>query len=154
MDLKANVLSSLKVAVSHFIKDLEALPEEAVFARHGGTSRSAADIAYETALVNDEMRAIIVGEAGPVWPEEEWTHAPEAWKTKAEVVAFFSESADKLVALAESFKADEFEVIAKSEKSERTRFERFQFAAMHTMYHCAQLNFIQSMLGDGEMHWG
>lgn len=154
MDLKANALASLKSAVSHFIQDLEALPEDSVFTRHGGTSRSAADIAYETMLVNDEMRAIITGEAGPIWPDDEWTHAPESWKTKAVVIAEFKASSDKLIGLAESYSSDEFEAIAKSEKSERTRFERFQFAAMHTMYHCAQLNYIQSMLGDGQMHWG
>lgn len=153
MDLKANILGGLQTAVTFFLKDLEALPEVAVFARHGGNSRSAADIAYETMLVNDEMRAMIAGESGPVWPEDEWTRAPETWKTKATVIEEFKASADKLIALAESFGTNEFEVIVKSEKSERTRFERFQFAAMHTMYHCAQLNYIQSMLGDSKMHW-
>ena len=37
--------------------------------------------------------------------------------------------------------------------SERPAFALTNFASMHTMYHDAQLNFIQSLHGDLDMHW-
>jgi hypothetical protein len=36
---------------------------------------------------------------------------------------------------------------------ERPAYALVFFVSMHTMYHDAQLNFIQCLAGDGQMHW-
>lgn len=41
-----------------------------------------------------------------------------------------------------------------TEHGETDRSERCRFIALHVWYHSGQLNFIQTLLGDDDWHWG
>ena len=54
-DSKTIAVNYLKNAIARFRVDLLAIPEEAIFKTFGGTSRSVADLVFETNQVNDHI---------------------------------------------------------------------------------------------------
>lgn len=153
MDIQKVAVNPLRSACNVFLKDLRALPEEAFQQNFGGKSRTVADIVYEVNLVNDHIGLTIRGEELFPWPENGWIRAPQGFEGKEVVIAAFEKSADKIVATAESFSAEQLEETILSDEQETTRFERCRFMALHLWYHAGQLNYIQTLLGDEEWHW-
>lgn len=147
------VAKSLKNALRLFRIDLEALPEEAYEKSFGPKVRSLADIVYEVGLVNDHVGMIMRSEEPFVWPEEQWIKAPEGLAGKGPVIAAFDESADRIVATAESFSQEEMDAPLATDEGETTRAERCRFMTLHVWYHLGQLNFVQTLLGDDAWHW-
>jgi uncharacterized damage-inducible protein DinB len=148
----SSAIEGLKSALEIFAKDLAALPEEAYQKSFGGQARTAADIAHEVVMVNDDVRRNMVGEPMIDWPSG-WLRAPEGLQTKAEAIANFQRSAAELVAAVETWGPDDLAVTVANEHGEHTREERCQFLALHLWYHAGQLNFMQTLLGDTEWHW-
>jgi hypothetical protein len=153
MDIKSNAEKNLRGACEMFLKDLEALPEEAFTKSFGGTARTVADIVYEVNLVNDHVGMVLRGEEPFVWPHGAWIKAPEDFQTKETVIAGFKKSSEKIVATAEAFTEEEMEATVETEHGPRTRFARCQFMTLHIWFHLGQLNFIQTLLGDDVWHW-
>ncbi len=153
MDTKPFSARALKKACELFLKDLNALPEEAYTKDFGAKTRNVADIVYEVNLVNDHIGMVIRGEKPFEWPDEGWIKAPADFHTKAVVIAAFEKSSAKIVETADSFSTEEMEAKFVDEERETTRSERCYFMALHLWYHCGQLNFIQTLIGDDEWHW-
>jgi hypothetical protein len=153
MDIKENAMNGLKGACGMFLQDLEALPEDAFDRSFGPATRTVADIVYEINLVNDHIGTVLRGEEPFAWPEGKWIKAPEGFRSKDVVIDAFKRSTEKFLATAEAFSPEQMEETVKTEWGERSRFQRCQFVALHLWYHSGQLNFIQTMLGDDEMHW-
>lgn len=153
MDIKGAAVDGLKRAASIFLQDLQALPEDAYTRQFGPKVRTVADIVYEVNLVNDDIGRNLRGEQTSEWPDEGWIKAPEDFRSKDVVMRAFEESSSRLVATADSFGADEFEVKVQTERGESTRFDRCRFATLHLWYHSGQLNFIQTLLEDDGWHW-
>lgn len=153
MDIKAVVLNSFKGASEIFLKDLQALPEDAFDHRFGGTARTVADIVYEVNLVNDHIGMVLRGEEPFAWPDGGWIKAPEGFRGKEAVVAAFETSSNRILATIEGFSEADLEATVETEHGARTRFQRCQFMALHLWYHSGQLNFMQTLLGDDAWHW-
>jgi len=136
-----------------FTKDLNALPESVFDRKLGGTARTVADIVYEVNLVNDHVGLTIRGEELFPWPDGGWITAPEHLRTKDVVLESFRDSSAKIIATARGFSEAELDESVVTEQGEKTRRERIRFLTLHLWYHCGQLNFIQTLLGDGEWHW-
>lgn len=154
METPSAAVRGLKNACRVFLKDLEALPEDAFTRCFGGKCRTVADIVYEVNLVNDHIGMVIRDEEPFPWPEVEgWMKAPEGFSSKADVVEAFRKSSDRIVETAESFSSEEIDAPLKIEDGETTRAERCRFMALHLWYHAGQLNFMQTLLGDDEWHW-
>lgn len=143
----------LRTACMLFTKDLNALPESAFDQKLGGTARTVADIVYEVNLVNDHVGLTIRGEELFPWPDGGWITAPEHLRTKDVVLESFRVSSAKIIATARGFTEAELDEIVVTEQGDKTRRERIRFITLHLWYHCGQLNFIQTLLGDGEWHW-
>ena len=150
--MAAPAIESLKSALTIFHKDLEALPEKAFAESFGGDARTAADIAYEAAMVNDDILRNLVGEPMIDWPEG-WLRAPEGLRSKTEAIANFQRSAAELLAAVEPWGAEELAAIVVNEHGGDTREGRCRFMALHLWYHSGQLNFMQTLLGDTAWHW-
>ena len=152
MELKPIVVKSLKGSRDLFLKDLEALPEDAYGKSLGGTARTVADIVYEVNLVNDHVGLVIRSEKAFDWPEG-WIKAPANLQTKDLVIESFKKSMEKIINTAESFSEAQLEEKFKTDEGETTRFERLRFITLHNWYHSGQLNFIQTLMGDDTWHW-
>ena len=148
------VAKSLKNACGLFLKDLQALPEDAFDKSFGPKVRTVADIVYETNLVNDHAGLTIRGEEPFKWPVEQWIKAPAGFSGKETVVQAFKESSERIVATAESYTDEGLqETIDDREGGTTNRAERCRFMTLHLWYHLGQLNFIQTLLGDDVWHW-
>ena len=95
------------------------------------------------------------GNFGP-WPwefGEEWLKAPDELKSKAAIVKHIEQAGQELL---DSIGTDvEKFVPVSGPGGEGTRpiYQIVIGAAKHTFYHDAQLNFIQELTGDMEVHW-
>lgn len=152
MDVKPIAVGMLKASFRLMSKDLEVMPEEAFTKNFGGTSRSVADIVYETILVNDDITRSMIGEEMMDWPEG-WITAPEGFDSKATVMGALKESCDRIVMTVDAMSEDDMAGVVVTEHGETNRFERCRFMALHTWYHSGQLNFMQTLMGDSEFHW-
>jgi uncharacterized damage-inducible protein DinB len=145
---------SLASACEIFLKDLEALPDEAFAKKFGDKVRTVADIVYEVNLVNDHIGMVLRGEEPFEWPEGGWITAPTDFKSKDAVITAFSESSQRIVETANGLSETDLESTVETERGPRSKAERCRFITLHLWYHLGQLNFIQTLLGDDAWHWG
>lgn len=153
VEVKAVAYNSLKSAFSVYGQDLEALPEDAYAKKLGGVARTVADITHEICLVNDHICMVLRGEEASAWPDEGWITAPEDRQTKVEVLEAFRANEAAALATVEALTEEDMEAVVQTEHGDRTGFSRVNFMTLHLWYHSGQLNYIQTLLGDGGWHW-
>jgi hypothetical protein len=152
MDTKETTLKRLRRVFSFFLTDLENLPED-VFSRSlGGKARTVADIVQEINLTNDYLRLSLLGEPVFDWPKG-WVFAPEEVRTKEAVIHSFKTSSEQVIQAVEQMSLEALEETIQTEHEEATRAEHCRSMIVHLWYHSGQLNFIQTLLGDDELHW-
>ncbi|CAN5625482.1 hypothetical protein BH11ARM2_BH11ARM2_05190 [soil metagenome] len=144
---------SLKNVCNLFLKDLEALPEEAYDKKFGPKVRTITDIVYEVNLVNDSIVRDLLREPNSPFPTGGWLTAPEGSGGKEKVIEAFKASSEKAVATVETFSPEQMEEKVKTEEGESTRTEQVRFMSIHLWYHLGQINYVQTLLGDDVWHW-
>lgn len=147
MEFKTQPARSLNNSCQLFLKDLNALPEDAFCRSLGGKARTVADIAHEVNLVNDHVGQAVRGEEQFVWPEG-WISAPPELCSKEAVIKAFEESSQRIVETFTSYSQEQLDETIKHDEGETTRAERCRFITLHLWYHSGQLNYIQTLLGD------
>ncbi len=153
---KDHALKSLQQAKDCYAKDLKAMQEGQITESCGGSARSACDFSYEVAVVNHRILARMKGEDPGAWPfADGWAVAPEDYRSVSAIATNVDDSIKSMMSLIESFDEDKItEKFTVPGQTEETSIgELAVFASMHIMYHAAQLNFIQSLAGDLEVHW-
>jgi len=153
MEVKKVAYDELAGAFQVFRQDLEALPEDAVAKSFGPKTRTVADIVYEINFVNDRIATVMRGETPPPFPGEGWNRAPEGYRTKDMLLKTLKESSSSILSMVEDYSDADMEESLATGSGQRTRLERCQFMTVHLWYHCGQLNYIQTLLGDEEIHW-
>lgn len=153
MDAKKVATDGLKSVSKRFLQDLNAIPEDAFAKCFTPQARSVADIVYEVKLVNEDIGKEMRGEKPAEWPDDGFVRAPENFRTKETVMGAFEKSTAEIIAMAEGYSSEEFEEPIQTCNGETTRFERCRFMNLHMWYHSGQLNFIQTLLGDDQLHW-
>lgn len=153
MDITTPVAKSLKSAIDIFRKDLEALPDDAFCRSFGPATRTVADIVYEVNMVNDHVAMILRGDTPFDWPDDGWVKAPAEFNAKEIVIKAFTKSSQEILELVAPLSAEELDAPFEAGGSTTSRAERCRFITLHLWYHSGQLNFIQTLLGDAEMHW-
>jgi len=149
-----SALEGLEQATGFYIRDLEALTEEAILQPAAGAARSVVDFTYEVALINRRIAARFRREEPPALPQGDgWTVAPAELRSKAAIEEYAKDAFSELVTAVKTVPFDEWDRPVGAAGKEEPAFAMANFAAMHTMYHDAQLNFIQSINGDLGMHW-
>jgi hypothetical protein len=141
------------MARSAYLKDLAALSDEQLVNTAGGVSRSPVDFTYETALVNRMFIKRVQGSGEPMQTPDGWVTAPDNMKSREAIVAAYDSSMADLIAAFEAVPEDQVLTTFETPRGRSCPLHAAQFMVMHNMYHCAQLNFIQAMHGDNEMHW-
>ncbi len=135
--------------------DLNALPEEQALAHPGGTSRPAVAVVAECAAVNGLIATLLTtGEMRRPSPEEREAYYAKFTSREAATSALRAETARLLSAIDALPEARWGEPITGLIGQPSTLLETTGFAALHMMYHDGQINLLQAMHGDSEMHWG
>lgn len=155
LDLKEYTLKNLDKSTACYVQDLEAMSDEACTNKPNGVGRSAIDYTYEVTFVNRMLATRMRGEEPPEWPwNDGWAVAPEGY-TRQQAIDDLKQSSEELKSLIQNM--DESQLRTQTEMPDgrvTSPFERANFAALHMMYHDAQLNYCQAMNGDLEIHWG
>jgi hypothetical protein len=137
-----------------FASDLKALDEKTYNICPGGRARTVADITAEVVGYNKMVAAILRGEQ-PQQPTDEQRAAFVASMTTTDVCvnAILSSGSELADAIAGSTMEGLSEKITMPWGEEMTKYAMAQLVSNHILYHDAQLNYIQSLNGDDQMHW-
>lgn len=155
LTFKDFVASSLDQVESIYLKDLEAMTEEQLATPQNGKARTPYDFTYEIAETNNHIaNRIATGQETP-WPFKGWATAPPELQSKQAAVSHFKTSVQNLRDAVSPLTEEELtqKFVPEGREKETSKAELAHFCALHMAYHDAQLNFIQSLDGDLEMHW-
>lgn len=147
----------LNTALKCYLQDLEAIPEEKLGASPAGQARTPYDFTYEVALVNNRIANDIAGRPNDPWPfaDDAWAVAPQEFRSKAAITLLLQESVDNIKAACKDKSDEEMAARFRPEgrETDTCQADRVMFAAYHTGYHGAQLNYVQSIYNDLDVHW-
>jgi len=153
--LRSYVIKTFKIANEEFVQDLNALSEINLGKSWSG-SRTAYDIAYEVGVLNRRMAMTCREEDTGPWPWDfgkEWLKAPDELQSKAAIVKHVEEAGQALLDSIGGNVEKIVRVAGPGGDATRPIYQIVIGAAKHTFYHDAQLNFMQEMTGDLEVHW-
>lgn len=136
-----------------YIQDLEAMSPEQLALRPGGAARSAYDMTYEVVFINRRFVCRLKREEPEPFVFGTWLEAPDELCEKPKAVAAFRESMDAILALLEPIPVERYDEEVPMSQGTMSVFELATFVARHAGYHDAQLNYIQALQGDTEVHW-
>lgn len=151
-DLRSFVVKTFTGSIEGFLKDLDALSHEDLKQSFGKSSRTAYDFIYEVGIINQRVATRCRGEdPGPMpWTfGDGWLSAPAEFYDKEASKQHIQSTGDAVLA---AVGEDVERSVAVGENMQPV-YQLVLFAAEHTQYHDAQLNFIQAMVGDLAVHW-
>ena len=152
MTTKEKTLSTVTRVFRFFQQDLENLPADVFDKSLGGKARTVADIAYEVRLTNERLCHDLQGQPSSEQPNA-WAIAPEEARTKEATIQSFQTSCEQVIQLIERMSPEELEEVVPGVLGEASRADHCRSMTVHLWYHSGQLNFIQALLGDSDMHW-
>lgn len=154
IDIHAWLRNRLESARKDYVSDLMALTNEQLNTSPGGSARSPFDFTYEVAYVNRRVAMRLRGEVPEPFPTGGWMKAPDDYRVRDHAIEDLNDSVDQILKAWDALTADDIEkgfVAASGE--EVSRADMMALASFHMGYHDAQLNYLQAILGDAEVHW-
>gem|GEM_PF-406806 len=152
--IKQEMLRDLRQVIGMYAQDLAAMSPELLQTRPGKALRAPIDFTYEVAVVNRRMAARLRGE-NPGPSDQSLAMAPERYDVHAFVLGEFHAAGAELLAAAEALPAERWhETPVGLSAKDGSMIGLVTFAAVHMTYHDGQLNLIQSIVGDQQIHWG
>ena len=151
---REKIKEKLESVKKDYANDLAAMPHDDLETSPGGQARAPYDFTYEVVVVNDRMTNAIRGVANGPWPFEGWAVAPADFRNKERAIAEIERSLDGMISVwGELEEAELCKEITSASGATSTPMDFALMCVQHTGYHDAQLNFIQAMRGDMEVHW-
>lgn len=151
--IKDSLIELIEGAGKDYVKDLESLTTDHLTASLGGAARKGADFSYEVAVVNKRVAARLRGDDPGPWPFEAWATAPAEYATQEALIDLVNSSVTEVTQALAGVSDEDLFAPLKIGESETSRFKLASMVLIHLSYHDGQLNFIQSLNGDGEIHW-
>ncbi|HRJ26303.1 MAG TPA: DinB family protein [Fimbriimonadaceae bacterium] len=152
-ELKQHLRKRIEDWGQSFAKDLKAIPEEHLGASPSGIARAPIDFTYEVAVVNRRIANRIGGGENPPWPFEGWVTAPEEFRDRDKALAELDESVQAVVAALDAFPAEKLSEEVETPNGPYTVAGLADMVGTHMAYHDGQLNYLQSLYGDNNIHW-
>lgn len=149
IDLKEYIASQLTAMLDDYVRDIDALPEDALGNGAVGTARVPYDFTYEVAHVNRRLAARLRGEDPGPSTLTGWAVAPEHLRSKEACLQDIKSSTQEVIDAWRILPDDQLGEV----KGSMPAFELALFAVKHMLYHDAQLNYLQAARGDMEVHW-
>jgi uncharacterized damage-inducible protein DinB len=153
MTKKAYAIAQLEGVRDRYLQDLEALSDQAISTSPGGAARSPIHFTYEIICVNRRFIKRLRGEdPGPFDPNI-WATTPSEYQTRFGATEGFRQSFEELIDVVNSIPDDEIDREIVVPNGTTSPFDLSLFCATHTNYHDGQLNYIQALNGDPDIHW-
>lgn len=152
VNTKEKTLNSVTRLFRFFLQDLENLPADVFDKSLGCKARTVTDIAYEVRLTNERLCRDLQVQPSAEQPNA-WVIAPEDIRTKEATIRSFQTSCEQVLQLIEQMSLEEMEEVVPGVLGEASRADHCRSMTVHLWYHSGQLNFIQTLLGDSEIHW-
>ena len=143
-----SVRSQLGQAAALWEKDLVAHDANRLGESPNGTTRSVADIAWETVVINQRIASRLRGETPAPAADGFPTCPPELANTTGLVSAIHESTQAVLDAMGDD-EARLVQVLSGAENA----IGYAMFAAIHMFYHLGQVNYVQTTYGDADVHW-
>lgn len=154
MSLFAYAREQFQTAIKFFKSDILALSEEQFLHSPMGKARPVCDFAYEVVVINERVRARMVGEDPGPWPfADTWALCPPELRSQKAMVEALEAGAAKVVNTFEKLGEKRAMEEVRAPGGVTTPLQQMMFLSMHTMYHDGQINYLQSMQGDDKMNW-
>ncbi len=154
IDIKNYLRGQIDLGLRRFVADLAAIDEPNRSASPGGCARSPYDLTYELSVVNQDYAIRLRGESSTAPTGFNFEHAPADFQN----VDFAISTGNKIdggycafLAALDAIPESEMETPLAGTKA--TPLGLATTVNRHLHYHDAQLNYIQTLLGDGEVHW-
>lgn len=148
IDLKALLKERIEETAALWAKDLAAHRDDQLITRPSETARSLADIAWETITINRRVATRLRGETpGPI---DGFPVCPPEMANRVALAEQMAASAQEILAAAGD--SMEREIPLPNGEKESV-FSYGEFALMHMQYHLGQLNYVQTVYGDTDIHW-
>lgn len=153
LDLKKFAISELEDARNRYRQDLDALPADAFDRSPGGAARTPAHFTYEIICVNSRFIKRLKGEDPGPFSTDMWATTPDEFRSKdagtTAVINSMDQVIDALKAVPDGEMLREIPVPSGS----TSPYDLALFCAKHVNYHDGQLNYVQAINGDAEVHW-
>jgi len=131
--------------------DLKAIPEDKANECPGGCARTPIRFVAECGLFNGMMANYLTTGVWPKRTPEEREAAMSAFDSIESVLKCLNENTDKYI---EAIKQVDPNTLGDQPLGfPMTKFAMIELPASHMNYHDGQLNYVQALLGDSEMHW-
>lgn len=153
MDWQEVIASQLIDTTEMAILDVEAVAEEVLLASPGGKARAPIDFCYEVAIINRRIAMRLKGESpgqlqlGP----DGYVLADPACLSKPRIAELMRETAAELADAIRTFPRERLGENLPG--TEWTPVKLMLLSIVHVMYHDGQLNYLQALNGDAEVHW-
>lgn len=153
IDAAAELASWARRVAGMYAKDLKALSQEQYEGSCGGVARTAHDFTAEVCGFNLGMAGALAGGEMNRPSDEEQAQFKASLADRDIAVAKVIESGEMLAAAIEKAGPRLTEMTQAPWGEPITYYQFANIATNHILYHDGQLNVIQSVHGDGEMHW-
>ncbi len=154
INYKAKLASWTRELAGMYINDLKALDDASLTKCPGGCARTPQDFTAEVAGFASMVTKLLRGEAPAQRTDEEREAFKANFATVEGCVTGIQQSCEGLAAGIESASEDRLAELVKTPwGAEMQLYELTNIAVNHILYHDGQLNYVQSLNGDGEMHW-
>ncbi|HZT41350.1 MAG TPA: DinB family protein [Chthonomonadaceae bacterium] len=134
--------------------DLKALATEKHTACPGGEARTPVNIVAECAAVNGFIAEYLTTGKAERPPREQREAFLSTFDTAEKALAYLEEQTQRLVDALGNLDVNTLGDMVEGPMGLVPKLALAQLPAMHMMYHDGQLNYIQTLYGDKEMHWG
>lgn len=152
-ELKDHLIENVKSARHLMLSDLKAMSHEQLALQPGGGARAAYDYVHEVSVVNMRIAAVLRGEEPGPWPYEGWVTAPEDQRTPEAAASSIDACSQAVIDALGDFPAERLNEEMQRPSGPTTARKMADLVAVHMMYHDGQLNLVQAMTGDQEVHW-
>jgi hypothetical protein len=135
--------------------DIKAIAEDKNNVCPGGCARPALNIVAECAAINGMVAGFFrTGEFTRLTPEQREKHL-STFDTVEKALSYLDQETARLQEVLASLDVDTLgDTTEKFFGRTMTLFQIAELPSTHMMYHDGQLNYIQTLHGDSEMHWG
>ncbi len=136
-------------------KTLQAMPEDKLSWQPLGEGRSALNQAAEIGFINGFMAQIVADQAVPEFNRDEYMRTRNETDTLHAALALMGENTDKLVTACKGLpeeKLDDTITLPFLGGMKKALAEVMLMPYWNMTYHLGQINYIQTLYGDKEMH--
>jgi hypothetical protein len=150
----AHLAGNARAYTGMYVNDLKYMPEESFANGQGGVTRSVAGITADAAWLANCVAHLLRGETPPSMDYSTHVDLVPGLNSREACTKAISSAGNALADAIENLPSSKFgDKIMAPWGAETTMYALGASATGHIWYHDAQLNYIQSLAGDGEVHW-